>query len=197
MLGELGNFLKKKGLPLLGAVAGGPAGIAGAIIGNIAGELGLESSDEDQIIKHIESNPDTVFKLKKLEADSKAELKRLNLQGAEIKLKEEQAFLDDKQDARSRETDFIKATGGRDWSQTILAWIIVGGFFGALFAFIGGVNPAGNEILLVLTGTMAAKFGSVVDYFFGSSKGSSDKNKMIEAGKTKEEKKEEKKGGLG
>ena len=197
MFNKLGKFLKKKGLPLLGSVMGGPASVVGVLASTIAGELGLESDNEDELIKHIESNPDTVYKLKKLEADNKVELKKLSLQGAQIAVAEQQAFLDDRADSRSREENFIKATGGRDWSMTVLSWTVTVGFLGAVAALIFADIPD-SQLLLVTIGMLGGGFTQVLSYYFGSSKGSSDKNNIINA-KAQESlpKVEQKSGGLG
>jgi hypothetical protein len=178
-LGKLGSFLKKKGLPLLGSALGGPASLSSTAISMVASELGVTTEDEDQIIKHIESNPDTVYKLKKLEADNKVRLKELALEGAGIKLEEEKAFLKDRGDARSREKAFLKSTGGRDWSMTSLAWLVIIGFLGAICALLFAIIPD-SQILLVTIGILGGGFTQVLSYYFGSSKGSSDKNKIIE-----------------
>jgi hypothetical protein len=195
MLNKLGTFIKKKGLPLLGSVLGGPAAVAGQVVSMVAGELGLETDNEDEIIKHIESNPDTVLALKKLEADTKVELRKLSLQATELQIKQDQAYLDDRSDARSREESFIERTGGRDWSMTALAWTITAGFLGAVYALIFAVVPS-SEVLLLLLGTLGSSFIAIVSYYFGSSKGSSDKNSMLQQNEAPSPK-EEKKGGLG
>ena len=40
--------------------------------------------------------------------------------------------------------------------------------------------PEGNrDVIMVLVGVFASQFNSVVQYFFGSSKGSSDKNELL------------------
>jgi|10_taG_2_1085330.scaffolds.fasta_scaffold06185_2 hypothetical protein len=196
-LSKIGGFLKKKGLPLLGAVMGGPATLVSTGIGLIADELGLETQDEDQIIKHIESNPETVYALKKLEADNKVELKKLALQGAQIDLEEQRAFLQDRGDARSREEAFVDKTGGRDWSMTILAWTTTVGFLGTVAGLLFADIPD-SQILLVTIGMLGGGFSQVLSYYFGSSKGSADKNKMLKENKVTELPiKKDEDGGLG
>ena len=41
------------------------------------------------------------------------------------------------------------------------------------------VNTSMRDALLILIGSLGAAFGAVVNYFFGSSKGSADKNQLL------------------
>ena len=44
------------------------------------------------------------------------------------------------------------------------------------------IPEGNNDVLMVLVGVFASQFTSVVQYFFGSSKGSSDKNEILKGG---------------
>lgn len=62
----------------------------------------------------------------------------------------------------------------------ILATIIVVGFYILMIGLIKYPLPEVNkDAALLLFGSLAASFGAVVNYFFGSSKGSSDKNILL------------------
>lgn len=64
--------------------------------------------------------------------------------------------------------------------QYALGALVVIVFFAILFAVIQRAIPDGNkEIAYLVVGALVAKFGDVVNYFYGSSKGSSDKNEML------------------
>ena len=61
-----------------------------------------------------------------------------------------------------------------------LGALIVFGFFFILYIIFGKVLPVENkEIGLLVIGALVAKFGDVVNYFFGSSKGSADKTELM------------------
>lgn len=61
-----------------------------------------------------------------------------------------------------------------------LGGLIVIGFFFILYVIFRKVMPTENkEIGLLVIGALVAKFGDVVSFFFGSSKGSADKNEML------------------
>ena len=58
-----------------------------------------------------------------------------------------------------------------------LGALITLGFFATLaFLIVSGKFP---EAVNLVIGTLLTTFGTVVGYFFGSSKGSADKNEMI------------------
>ena len=62
----------------------------------------------------------------------------------------------------------------------ILGAIIVIAFFATIYLLAKVEMPLTNkDLLLIVIGALVAKFGDVVSYFFGSSKGSSDKNEML------------------
>lgn len=62
----------------------------------------------------------------------------------------------------------------------ILGAIIVIAFFATIYLLAKVEMPITNkDLLLIVIGALVAKFGDVVAYFFGSSKGSADKNEML------------------
>lgn len=71
-----------------------------------------------------------------------------------------------------------KAT--KDWFQYGLGAIFIVGYFVVLMFLLTKSVPAENATLVnVLFGILSASVGAIVGYFFGSSKGSSDKNDLI------------------
>ena len=65
----------------------------------------------------------------------------------------------------------------KDWFMYVLGAIIVIGFFITLSHLI--TTGEYNKELGILLGALVGAFGLVVGYFYGSSKGSSDKNDML------------------
>lgn len=61
-----------------------------------------------------------------------------------------------------------------------LAAIFILGYFTLIgFILFRVVPPDNKEIALMLFGTLTAGVGMILSYFYGSSKGSDDKNEMI------------------
>lgn len=72
----------------------------------------------------------------------------------------------------------------RDILMYILGGLIVIAFFATVYLLIYQVVPLDNkDILLIVIGALVAKFGDVVGYFYGSSRGSADKTDIMANGK--------------
>lgn len=68
----------------------------------------------------------------------------------------------------------------KDIYMYILGALIVIGFFFILYiVFIAEMPQSNKDVGLLVIGALVSKFGDVVAYFFGSSKGSSDKTEMM------------------
>lgn len=68
----------------------------------------------------------------------------------------------------------------KDLFQYILGGLIVLGFFVLLIALVySGVPEINKDLLNLVVGALIGSFATVVGYFYGSSKGSSDKNELL------------------
>ena len=68
----------------------------------------------------------------------------------------------------------------KDFLMFALGVVIAIGFFAVLFIMFYVEIPKGNkEIGYIIIGALIAQFGAVVNYFYGSSKSSADKNEML------------------
>ena len=172
---KLGKSLVKKGLPLFGTILGGPVGkglgSVGALISSVLGEE--TSEDPAAMLAALEAKPELIVELKKAEYTNRESLQKLALQ-------QDKMHLDDVQSARDREVDIVKATGEKDTNLYVLAWIVVAGFFVLILvmAFTEG-SFKDNPALMMLIGALSAGFGSVLNYFFGSSSGSKSKSAAL------------------
>lgn len=166
--------------PVIGTLLGGPAG--GAVGGLISKVLGVDNTPE-AIELALMNNPDALLKIKELETSKELAILQAELEHKRIDVgsvidnrkldnEKDQMFLSDKQSARSRQTDSEKATGKVDVALYVIAGVIVVAFFVSILAliFITLDKQSGTyELLLMLFGALTTKFGTVVDYFFGSS----------------------------
>ena len=74
-------------------------------------------------------------------------------------------------------------TGAKEWNLYILAWIVVAGFFALCGILMKYKLPEGsNDVVFMLFGALSTGFGTVLTYFFGSSKSSGDKTKLMARG---------------
>jgi hypothetical protein len=68
----------------------------------------------------------------------------------------------------------------KDIYQYALGAVIVMAFFAVIYLLIIiGIPLDNKDVLLIVIGALTAKFADIVGYFYGSSKGSSDKNDII------------------
>lgn len=83
----------------------------------------------------------------------------------------------DREGARNREVEYVKATGHADWMQIIIGVMIMLSFFAGLILIGFKPIPTGNEhIMINAIGIMEGLVLSVASYYFGSSLGSKIKD---------------------
>lgn len=64
--------------------------------------------------------------------------------------------------------------------QGFIAFVVISGFFGCVFLVVERkVDGTMRDALLILIGNLAAAFMAVVNYYFGSSSGSAQKNLLL------------------
>ena len=181
---DIGRSLVSQGAPLLGGLLGGPAGaVAGKLV---AGLFGADPENPEEVMNAIQGDPNAMVKLRELENTHKEKLQ-------ELQLEETKAFLSDVDSARKREAAVVAATGGKDINLYILAYIVIASFFGLAGMLLYGVvfpdssvkiateEIGNNPLVMLIIGALISGFTQVLSYFFGSSKGSSDKNKYLQA----------------
>ena len=157
--------------PVLGnAIVPGVGGVAGSLIANV---LGCENDPMSIETALHSATPEQFTELKKLEHTHKERL-------IELGIENDLMYVKDVQDAREREIAIVKATGKKDINLYILAWIVIVGFFGLCTFLMYRPLPAGSsDVTFMLFGALATGFGTVLQYFFGSSKSSSDKTGLL------------------
>ncbi|MEG2173445.1 MAG: hypothetical protein RRY29_09325 [Desulfovibrionaceae bacterium] len=157
--------------PLLGAVLGGPIGAVAGAAGTLLGSfLGVEPAPDQ--IAHALADPATLLRLKELESRQQDRL--LEWQGAQLN-----AELENVKSARAREVELAKAGHGASWGTSIVAIIVTLGFFVMLGVVLAGNKAELGEAGIMLLGTLAASFGAVINYYLGSSSGSTAKSQQI------------------
>ena len=76
----------------------------------------------------------------------------------------------------------------KDIFQYVLGALIVLGFFILLYLLVRAEVPERNKDLLnLIVGALIGSFATVVGYFYGSSKGSAEKNEMLNQNKPNEQ----------
>ena len=167
IIAGLVSMLADKGLDLISSAIDGGADKAKEYIEDKTGiKLDKNLTDEQ------------VAELKKFEMTNKLELEKLALANKQEDNrhaeKKTEIITADKSNARNREIEVVQTTGKKDNTVTILAGVIVIGFFAGLISLVFVHLDKGSgtyELLYMMFGALIAKFGTVIDYFFGSSEG--------------------------
>lgn len=154
--------------PLLGTALGGPLG--GAAASFIADKLGIQGSTIEAVSEVLNSgklSPEQITSIKAAEIDFKKFLEQNKIDLAKL--------------------DVANTQGARDMqiatkssAPEILAYITVLGFYAILTLMLLGVlKVADQPSLLILLGSLAAGFGAVMNFFYGSSRGSQNKDILL------------------
>lgn len=183
---EVGKFLAKSGAPLLGGVLGGPAGAAmGQMVASTI--TGDPDSDPQSVLTQLTGNSQNVLAAKEIETNHKERLVELKHEGERIAIERAKIDMANTDSARQREVAFIQATGKQDRFMKILACVVAGGYMllaGVLiFVDFGKMTPVAINLLFNVFGTLGVGFGTVLNYFFGSSSGSKSKDQTLATAK--------------
>ena len=158
------KFLKTA-LPVAATALAPVTGGISALLLPLAKQIaGVET--EEEAVRILGSDPD--------------KLAEFRLRTNELAIKEQEAFLKDVQNARAQ--NIAMQNSKYAWVQPALALLAIFGFFAALGALYYGkaVDPGQRDILLVLLGILGSVFKDVFGFYFGSSKGSKDKDAQLQ-----------------
>lgn len=157
------------------ALSGGTAGLAALAVNTVADALGSDKNEAAVAATVAKLAPDELAS-KLAGLDTQFAIKRLEL---ELTYGVDLARVDaaDRASARQREA----ATGDHVTPRALAAAIVLG-FFGVIGLMIFQELPeTGRDSLLVLVGALGAAFGGIVQYYFGSSTGSHNKQRQLDA----------------
>ena len=173
--------------PTLGTAFGGPlGGAAGKLVA--AAVLGKEDANDKELADVFSKglSPDAVIALKKADHDFDLQMKAMDIDLVKISAETEKAYLGDIQNARKAHSDnnnvfrlgitilgiFAGIMGAVLWASF---QVLTGGI---IIRDIGTVAMVSGLIGTVV-GYVASNAQQVVNYFYGSSKGSSDKTESM------------------
>lgn len=162
----LSGFLKTVAPTLASALLGPMGGIAVAGLGKV---LGLDSATTESVTKAISEGQITPEHL--------AEIKKLELQ-----------YLDDEKERgfKYAELEFKDTAGAREMQiathsniPPTLAVLVTLGFFGILSFMLFDSVYKPTEPLLVMLGSLGTAWTMIIGFYFGSSHGSQNKDKLL------------------
>ncbi|MBW1730019.1 MAG: hypothetical protein JRH08_00810 [Deltaproteobacteria bacterium] len=143
----------------------------------VAKLFGKEPPKGVEQAKKLADEVTNLFQQGKVPPEVQVKLQELMYQHAERIYELE---IQDRQGARRREIEVVKATGTKDVFLYFLAMLVVAGFFALCALLMYKPLPQGStQAVFLLFGALATGFGSVLNYFFGSSKSSKEKTELL------------------
>lgn len=143
--------------PLLGGVLCGPSGAAFGTI--LASKFGTKETPND-IAAAIQADPNAALKLKEIESNNETKLQEL--------------YLKDKQNARLSHKDSIMPAA-LSVALTVFVCLVV------YLLFFAPVPDASKDVLFMLLGVVVKEWSNAMQYWYGTTRSSSDKTKLIAA----------------
>lgn len=169
----LATFMREKVKPIAGDVLEIVGDITGVDAVERVGELLNKRKENDENVRALAAE----FEEKRIEWAMEIERTRM-----EVGLEEMRLEVQDKQDARSREIEYMKVSGGkRDWIQgSIAIFTLAATAYMIVFLSFFEV-PKANERLfdMILGGLVVSSYISIREYYYGTSKGSARKDETI------------------
>jgi uncharacterized membrane protein (DUF485 family) len=167
-LGKVAKDILGVVAPTLGTAIGGPfGGMAAKALSEAL--LGKSDGSSGEMEKALASaTPEQLASIKKVEADFKVQMKALDIDLEKI-------AADDRASARLREMST------KDKMPAILGFITLASFFGyiGLVTFLPQTLKVDMAFVNIAIGWLGGTASTVVSYYFGSSSGSAEKNKLI------------------
>lgn len=152
--------------PGIATALGGP--LAGMAVKALGDAIGLDSATEETVAAALKgATPEDLLKVKQAEQEFQVKMRSLDVDLVKIEAGNTDS-------ARKMQSDTHSKVPG------LLAGIITVGFFGILVGIMAGtLSTADNSELLILLGALAASWGAVVNFYFGSSVGSQNKDALL------------------
>lgn len=164
------RFLKDKVAP----VAGDVTGIIGKVV---TGQWQDAIEETGDLISGKKDQPEFSelhLEFEKLRVNFELELQRIDLETFK-------AEIEDRSNARSREIEFMKASGGRDWMMgaVVIFTLLASAFFVVVLSFYR-IPEENHRLFDVLLGAITGSgLMAVLNYYLGSSRDSRKKTDAI------------------
>jgi hypothetical protein len=148
--------------PFVGTALGGPAG--GAVGKLLAGVLGVEPTP-DAISDALRNDPQALVKLKQFELENEQQIRDMAFKTLDVELK-------DKQSARLAHKESAMPA-------IICVALTLMVFLGGYAIFMTAIPDKNETLANLVFGALLAKWGDSIAYWVGTTRSSSDKNKLL------------------
>lgn len=164
-----------KSAPILGGLLGGPVGAGvGGLISNVLGVKG----DPMSVMTELTQNPEAVLKLKQIQLDHKQKLEELKLEEIRI-LQKRYESAHQTYNKNSNMADKIAVQVIR-WNLPVIFLLVAGNLYIVdQFKEDPTLIAIASNIIGIAIGKLFSERQAVINFFFGSSIGSKDKDIQI------------------
>lgn len=153
--------------PTVATMLGGP--LAGIAVKALSAKLlGRDDGTEAEVAAAVQAlGPQDLIRLREIEADLVKTL-------ADNEIKLESLATQDRDSARRRAIEM------RDYTPNVLAFVVIGVFGWMLDRLMNGASlGADANVAFMMLGTLTTAVGQALNYFYGTSRSSADKSKVI------------------
>ena len=165
--------------PTLATMLGGP--LAGAAVGALAQAFGLSpSASQDDITKVVQAGamtPDIIAKVREQDQKHAEIIGQQNIDLVKLNLDNETAQI--QVEATDRDSARKMQIAQQSGIPAVLSVLITAGFFTILGFMMSGVKVEDNQAFLLLLGSLGTGWTTVMAYWFGTTRGSSEKNALL------------------
>lgn len=158
--------------PWMASALGGP--LAGIAVTAAADALGLSEKTTEAVKQAISgATPEQMLALKNADQEFQAHMLELGFKNISDL---EKIAAEDRKDARGMQV------ANKSFMPAVLSTIIVIGYLGVLgFMLAGKASVADSQALLLMLGSLGTGFGMVLSFWFGSTRTSEDKTRLLAA----------------
>ena len=169
---DLTGILGKVAPWLAAAASGGPVGIATLAVSTLARSLGASDATEEAITKAVMGA--TPEQLNQLRRDEMAFQLRMRQLGHKELADLEAIAAGDRKDARAMQV------ANKSWIPAALSCAVTAGYFVILIGMMAGwLQVNDSQALLIMLGSLGTAWGMVMAFWFGSTRASEDKTRLL------------------
>jgi hypothetical protein len=130
-------------------------------------------------IDKAQLTPQELASLQQFQLEHEEELQRIRLEENKLDHEMEKAYLEDRQDARARDVEYVKA-GKHNLRGDILAYGAVAALIVSIFlAHFTTLEQPQRDLVIFFAGVIAGLVKDVYSFEFGSSRGSKEKSEQM------------------
>jgi len=140
------------------------------VVNEASKKLGVTLNTKDDVLKHLEQNPEQAIKLREIETKHIQSI-------MELQLKDVQSAREMNFNIQSSKDWLVRNTGSLIAMFTVLFAVVLDIYI-LYKAFNSGIATL-NPIVTLIAGNVSARAGQVLSFYFGSSKESADSKRIV------------------